>query len=1052
MDYKAFSLGLVTIQKKWICKYLTIVIVLNFTFHQIFPQEKVLRFKHLTTDDGLSQNTIFGIVKDKYGFVWFGTWGGLNRFDGYKFTIYSADADNPKALPANRIISVISDSGQNIWAMTRDSIIVRYNYDTDDFTRFYKNNLSKAFLDQFFSSYRKVKSKSYEWKWVFNTIVQTNLQTNATHTYVNDPFDKWSVHIDNTIWLYLDNNQILWSGSYYNGICYADLIQKPFKKITTTIKDKSENIILDNKVRTINIDNFGNLWIGTSESGITRYNPKTKDITHFQYDYKDSSLGNRNFYLNHIRSILCDKDGAIWIGTGAGIRRYDPDTKKIAYYWLEPEANETNIQVRSIIEDSKGDLWICSRNSIQKYDRAKNKFIRFKPLNSMGFENPKYRIMIEDRNKNFWVTTELAGLVCLKRETSGEKERLTPVLYKYSATNKNSIGDDFVYHVMEDENGIIWVGTSSGISSFDPQKERFTRINKASGLADETILGILSDRKGHIWVSHTKGISRIKQNDFSIRNYSSDDGLISNHAMENACYRDDNTGILYFGSLNGLIYFHPDSIKDNPYEPVIAFTELKINNQPVKVNEKVNGRVVLSKPIWQTNEITLKHADNDFSIEFAALHYSNPKKNKYAYKLEGFDKNWVYTDASLRVAKYSNLAAKTYYFKVIGSNNDDIWNTSGASLKITVLAPWWKTLWFRTILITLVILLLYLAYNIRIAIYRNRQKELAQLVKNRTEELEKTNKNLKESWIRIEEYAREVTDQSEKLKTINNQLMEKQAQIVEQSEELQVHTENLKEANDLLIEKQKLIEAQTEIMRETNVELTKLNSTKDKLFSIIAHDLKNPFNSIIGFSELLMHKIDQLPVDKTKKYLGLIYSVSSSGYELLDNLLQWSRSQTGRIIFDPVFLSPAKIVEDVLNLLEGHAQSKNISFQQLIDPDFILYADENMLKTIFRNLISNAVKFSYQNSKIIISVTFSENTAEISIKDFGVGISEENLKQLFDVGSNIVTKGTSNETGTGLGLIICKEFVERHHGKIWVESEEGKGSIFKFTIPIKNFG
>jgi len=251
-----------------------------------------------------------------------------------------------------------------------------------------------------------------------------------------------------------------------------------------------------------------------------------------------------------------------------------------------------------------------------------------------------------------------------------------------------------------------------------------------------------------------------------------------------------------------------------------------------------------------------------------------------------------------------------------------------------------------------------------------------------------------------------------------------------------------------LIDRHNIIEAQTLTMLETNDELKKINSTKDKLFSIIAHDLRNPFHTVIGFSELLLNKLEQIPIEKAKKYIQLIFNVSSSGHDLLENLLQWSRSQTGRLTFEPTYLSPGLIANNVINYLEASAQAKFIKFQQLIDLDIYINADENMLKTIFRNLLSNAVKFSNENGVITLSLSIRDKFVELVVSDTGIGISEENIKLLFQIESNLTTKGTSNESGTGLGLLICKEFVEFHNGKIWVESAIGKGSKFKFTLPL----
>jgi signal transduction histidine kinase len=400
--------------------------------------------------------------------------------------------------------------------------------------------------------------------------------------------------------------------------------------------------------------------------------------------------------------------------------------------------------------------------------------------------------------------------------------------------------------------------------------------------------------------------------------------------------------------------------------------------------------------------------------------------------LDGFDQFWNYT-GNKRNATYTNLPQGTYTFRVKASNNDDIWNNEGAALNIVVLPPWWKTWWFNLILLLLVIGLMYLLYQYRIATLKQKQEELARLVKERTNDLELSNARLEE--------------QSSALQSSNLQLQEQQAKIEEQSEEIRAHSENLREANDLLLAKNQLIESQTQQLKENNLRLSSLNSTKDKLFSIIAHDLKNPFNAVNGFSEILINDLERLPVEKAKRYLGLIQTSSTTAIDLLDNLLEWSRSETGQIAFLPEIINLSQAVNETFSLLQAAAQKKHIALILQIDSDLRVMADPNMLKTILRNLISNAVKFTNAKGEVHVAAKDTGSEVEVIVQDNGVGISEENLISLFSIQTNISTRGTANESGTGLGLVLCKEFVEKHGGKIWVESEKGKGSRFVFTLP-----
>ncbi len=237
-------------------------------------------------------------------------------------------------------------------------------------------------------------------------------------------------------------------------------------------------------------------------------------------------------------------------------------------------------------------------------------------------------------------------------------------------------------------------------------------------------------------------------------------------------------------------------------------------------------------------------------------------------------------------------------------------------------------------------------------------------------------------------------------------------------------------------------------LRESESRLRELNSTKDKFFSIIAHDLKSPFQGLIGYSNMLVNEYDDLTNEERKQFINGIYDLSNSTFKLLDNLLEWSRIQKNNKDYFP---QPTNLYTEsaiTLSLLSETARTKNIILDNRIDEEDIVFADRNMLQTVLRNLVSNSIKFSHSNSKIIISSRKVENEIEITIKDFGVGISKENLDNLFRIDTQVSTKGTQNEIGTGLGLILCKEMIELNGGKIWAESEIYKGSRFYFTLPV----
>jgi PAS domain S-box-containing protein len=1127
--------------------YLCIFIFNANTFSQnSINKYNNLKFEHLTVEDGLSQSSIPSIIEDKYGFIWFASWNGLNKYDGYRFTIYHSSNKNPKSLSHNRLVRLLLDKNGNLWAYAYDRMYNRYNYETDDFTRFTVEQSQNLIHDPLSKDPTVIDTghivyKNLKWEnGSGNEFRQTDLVTGQIRKYKSNPSELWSINDNRILSIYLDDNKILWVGTQSGGVNKANIKAKPFGYYQHLENDK--NSLVDNNIRGFYEDQKGLLWIGSRDSGITILDRKNNKFTRLQHSGNPYSLS-----YNTIRRIYCDKYGDIWVGTkGNGIDKYDRKTGRFKHYLQSSKNTDMSSWIFWISEDHLGVLWVGTFMGIRKYDRAHDKFV----FVCDSLKNNKIRVIFDDSYHNLWVSTEDMGLIRLNRKyDSNHNEIFVPTYFKHNEEDNKSLSNNCVYSLCEDELRNLWIGTSVGLNKLNRQNNTFTHFTNENGLPDMMIVGILSDHKGNIWFSHKKGISKMNIYTNKIRNYSTSDGLQGLEFNEDAYYRS-KSGEMFFGGNNGLNSFFPDSIKDDSYLPKVVFTDFQVLNQKVLIGQKLFDHVILEHSIVVTKRITLPYQANIFTIEFAALNYLNPKANKYTYMLEGFDKDWVYTDASIRRATYSNLEAKTYIFKVKGSNCDGVWNPLPNTLTITILPPWWKTWWFKALIwisiLTLAAFLLYKFINqIKQAAHQtilNERNQIKTLINNIPDFIfikdnlsrflisNKSNVNLmggkdeqeiigktdfdfysremaeqffdqEQKIIKTgvpvlnEESSRQLTGgntlylsstkcpifsdkgeiiglvgvvrditlqklaqvellkQSEDLmhfnKVLNDTnvvLEERQQQIEEQSEELLARSENLKEANILLQEKQKLIQEQASQLTATNQKLSLLNSTKDKFFSIIAHDLRNPFNNVIGFAEILRRNYQKLPVEKIEKYLDLIYNSSTTGYNLLENLLLWSRAETGRISFDPVNINLLSIVKETLCLLEGDIHRKALSVSAQIEPDIVVWADENMIKTIFRNLISNAVKFTGNGGEITISAVSDNNKIEITVADTGVGIPEKIQRLLFKIDTNVSTKGTSNETGTGLGLILCREFVEKHKGTIWVESIPGFGSSFKFTL------
>ncbi|MDA3905666.1 MAG: HAMP domain-containing sensor histidine kinase [Bacteroidales bacterium] len=277
-------------------------------------------------------------------------------------------------------------------------------------------------------------------------------------------------------------------------------------------------------------------------------------------------------------------------------------------------------------------------------------------------------------------------------------------------------------------------------------------------------------------------------------------------------------------------------------------------------------------------------------------------------------------------------------------------------------------------------------------------------------------------------------------------------ELLKELQEIQQEYNSLKASYEKDITECKLAEQELIIAKEkaeeSEAKLKESNAEKDKFFSIIAHDLKSPFDSILGFSDLIVEKLKERNYESVEEFADIIQQSSIRAMDLLMNLVEWSQSQTGRMEFNPEYFELVELIKDSELLLSGVMEQKSISLSKSVPSNAPVFADKKMISTVLRNLISNAIKFTHSGGKISIALEEKQDELLVSVSDTGVGISKEDSKKLFKIGQSYSTSGTNKEKGTGLGLILCKDFVEKHGGKIWVESEEGKGSNFKFTIPI----
>jgi two-component sensor histidine kinase/ligand-binding sensor domain-containing protein len=655
--------------------------------------EQFTRYKRNPDDsNSLSSNTVLSIYEDKFGTLWVGTdGGGLNKFnrETEQFTRYTHNPDDPNSLNHDTVLSIYEDQSGRLWIGTNDGGLNKFNRETGQFTHYIHdpanlnslsdNTVSSIVEDRFGNLWLATSS------WYGNSygtgLNKFSPETGQFTHYTHDPANAHSLS-DNIVASSLrDNSEILWIGTGFGGINKLD--QKDRKFTHYNHEPANPHSLIDNHISSIYEDRQGSLWIGTFNTGLDKFDRETGQFTHYTHEPDNpNSLSTDNIW-----SVYEDKYGVLWIGNGGGgLNKFERETEKFTLYKHDPD-NPNSLSdntIWSIYEDKLGTLWIGTfHGGLNKFERETGKFTHYthNPDNPKSLSDNSVFSIYEDESGTLWIGTVNGGLNKFNRQT-GEFTQ-----YKHEPDNPNSLNYDRVLSMLEYPAGTLWIGTHvGGLDKFDVASETFTHYTEKDGLPNNSVVGILGDDEGNLWLSTGKGLSKFNPETETFRNYDVSDGLQGNEFDGVKAHFRSKTGEMFFGGLNGFTAFYPEQVKDNPHIPPIVITNFN----------KFNENVKLDTAISETKEIKLSYKDRFFGFEFAALDYTNPQKNQYAYKLEGFDKDWIYS-GTRRYASYTNLDGGRYIFRVKGSNNDGVWNEEGTSIKIIITPPPWKTWWAYTL-------------------------------------------------------------------------------------------------------------------------------------------------------------------------------------------------------------------------------------------------------------------------------------------------------------------------------------------------------------------
>ena len=463
------------------------------------------------------------------------------------------------------------------------------------------------------------------------------------------------------------------------------------------------------------------------DGGISRFDPQNGNFQLFIHDSENpGSLAD-----DEVWSVLKDSRGILWVGTRSSLDRLNPGTSEFIHYSFSTSTSPDSISglVYDIAESKNGDLWFGTSNGLDRFNIIQNSFTHygFNADDPNGISDSSVTKVYFDNNGTLWIGTFSGGLD--RYEPAGNLF----LHYRNDPDNEQSLSNDSILSVYQDTQGRIWVGTDGGgLNLLNEKDGSFTTFSEEDGLASNVIYGILEDSQGRLWMSTNNGLSCFDINKGSFKNYNESDGLQSNEFNMNA-YAQDASGIMYFGGINGLTSFDPAKITANPYVPPVIL--LSVSQNGMELTPELNSD--------QKEQIVLSWPQNSFDFEFATLSYVDPKKNQHAYKLEGFDADWI--DAgSWREGRYTNLRGGTYTLKIKGSNEDGIWNESGKSLVVKVIPAFWQTLWFQISAVLLVLGTIFSVYWLRNASVKANTLELERQVGERTKEIEQLFEKTKE--------------------------------------------------------------------------------------------------------------------------------------------------------------------------------------------------------------------------------------------------------------------------------------------------------------------
>ncbi len=659
--------------------------------------------RHFRHDPGLKgslpEDSVRAVQEDRDGSVWVGTnRRGLWRLDPAtdRFRDYSmrvVDLEEPAEVV---VWELLLDRSDTLWAATYGDGLYRLDRESDRFVALRSSSLDLESL-----SHNQVRS------------------------------------------LYQDRAGALWVGTYGGGLNKWDPGAAKFRTYRHLPGSPLESIP-PGEVYSVLEDSAGRIWTGTFGGGVSRYDPRDGTYSHFRHDAADPT----SLSSDRVLELFEDSSGRVWIGTyDAGLNRFVPDRNAFVQYVERPgdTASLLDNDVRGIAEDNDGYLWVATfRGGLQRLDPESDEFTHFQhdPSDPRSLSSAPITSLRMGPDDALWTGHWVGGLNRFDLKTN--------TVQRFETTDaEQSLGDNRVWGIAVDPSGDLWIATGRGLNRMDIETRSFERLMNPDSSANQSYSSLVLDEAGAVWLGTRTGIVRFEPGTKSFASYDAGDGAQNGYLNSSSSAIRTSTNELLFGGVAGLTAFSTEEITVSLVPPPAVLTDFQVFNRPVEIG----GDSPLDRSIVQAEEIVLEPRHKVFSISFSGLNFRAPWKNRYRYRLRGFDARWTETDSRRRFVTYTSLPAGKYTFEVLAANNDGQWSKRPRELSIRVLPPFWKTWWFRVLAGVLLTLGVWGAHGLRLRAIRQQNRELELRVDQRTSELQKANDELEAANDELEAFA-----------------------------------------------------------------------------------------------------------------------------------------------------------------------------------------------------------------------------------------------------------------------------------------------------------